>query len=69
MDHGANDMAGHLDVYIEPEKPVCVYQDEDNQQTERLVQVEGCPEDITVWIFELPPYNRAHGEVNGIPKA
>jgi hypothetical protein len=62
-------VAGDLHVYAVFEKPVRVMKNEDDQDTQCLIKVQGVPKDVGLRIFEPPFEDGAYCKVNGVPQA
>ena len=62
-------MTRHLEVDAELEQPVTVEEDADDENAQRLEQVNGIPEDVCVGGVELPFDECAHAVIDGEPKA
>jgi hypothetical protein len=48
MEHRTQEMARYLDIQTEPEKPVRVKEDHDDEDAERIEQVQCIPEYVGV---------------------
>jgi hypothetical protein len=62
-------VTGYLHIDIEAKQPVGIEKDDDDEDTERLKQLQGIPEDIRRLVVQSPLHEGTDAVIDGKPEA